>query len=91
MPDLELIGGPQSNYVWTCRIALAEKGVPYTLTATMPHTPAADVIHPLGKIPSLRHGDVTLAESRAICLYIDRTFSGPPLVPADTAAAAQAE
>jgi glutathione S-transferase len=90
MPDLELIGGPQSNYVWTCRIALAEKGVPYTLTATMPHTPAADVIHPLGKIPSLRHGDVTLAESRAICLYIDRTFSGPPLVPADTAAAAQA-
>jgi glutathione S-transferase len=91
MPELELIGGPQSNYVWTCRIALAEKGVPYTLTATMPHTPVADATHPLGKIPSMRHGDLTLAESRAICLYIDRAFSGPPLVPADAVAAAQAE
>jgi glutathione S-transferase len=91
MPDLELIGGPQSNYVWTCRIALAEKGVPYTLTAVMPHTPTADATHPLGKIPSLRHGEVTLCESRAICLYIDRVFSGPPLVPADAIAAAETE
>jgi glutathione S-transferase len=91
MPDLELIGGPQSNYVWTCRIALAEKGVPYTLTATMPHTPVADATHPLGKIPSLRHGDVTLCESRAICGYIDRAFAGPPLLPADPVGAARAE
>ena len=27
MPELELIGAAPSNYVWTCRIALAEKGV----------------------------------------------------------------
>jgi glutathione S-transferase len=60
MPDLGLVGGPQSNYVWICRIALAEKGVPYKLTATMPHTPVADAIHPLGKTPSMRHCDVTL-------------------------------
>jgi glutathione S-transferase len=91
MSDLELIGGPQCNYVWTCRIALAEKGVPYTLTETMPHTPAANASHPLGKIPSMRHRDLALAESRAICLYIDRAFSGPALVPADVAAAAEAE
>jgi len=91
MPDLELIGGPQSNYVWTCRIALAEKGVPYTLTATMPHTPVADATHPLGKIPSIRHGDVTLCESRAICAYIDRAFTGPPLMPLDVANAAEVE
>jgi glutathione S-transferase len=91
MPELELVGGPQSNYVWTCRIALAEKGASYRLTATMPHTPVADATHPLGKIPSMRHGDVVLGESRAICLYIDRAFSGPPLVPAETVAAAQTE
>jgi glutathione S-transferase len=91
MPDLELVGGAQSNYVWSCRIALTEKGVPYTLNATMPHTPTADAIHPLGKIPSLRHGEVTLAESRAICLYIDRVFTGSPLVPADPISAAQTE
>jgi len=91
MSDLELIGGPQSNYVWTCRIALAEKGVPYRLTETMPHTPVADATHPLGKIPSMRHGEVTLAESRAICAYVDRAFPGAPLMPADAVGAAQAE
>jgi hypothetical protein len=31
MSELELIGAEPSNYVWTCRIALAEKGVPYRL------------------------------------------------------------
>jgi glutathione S-transferase len=31
MPELELIGAAPSNYVWVCRIALAEKGVPYKL------------------------------------------------------------
>jgi glutathione S-transferase len=91
MPELQIIGGPASNYVWMCRIACAEKGVPYALTSVMPHTPEVDAIHPFGKIPAMRHGDVTLAESRAICAYIDRTFAGPPLVPADPVKAAQVE
>jgi glutathione S-transferase len=46
MPELELIGAAPSNYVWTCRIALAEKGVPYRHTEIMPHTPQVDAIHP---------------------------------------------
>jgi glutathione S-transferase len=91
MPELHIIGGPASNYVWMCRIACAEKGVPYTLTSVMPHTPEVDAIHPFGKIPAMRHGDVTLGESRAICAYIDRTFGGPPLVPADPLQAVQVE
>jgi hypothetical protein len=32
MPELELIGAAPSNYVWVCRIALTEKGVPYRHT-----------------------------------------------------------
>ena len=91
MPELQIIGGPASNYVWMCRIACAEKGVPYALTSVMPHTPEVDAIHPFGKIPVMRHGDITLGESRAICAYIDRTFTGPPLVPADPVKAAQVE
>ena len=83
MPELQIIGAPQSNYVWVTRIACHEKGVPYTLVPVMPHTPEVDALHPLGKIPALRHGDVTLAESRAICFYIDHAFSGPPLVSRD--------
>jgi hypothetical protein len=31
----------------------------------MPHTPEIDAIHPVGKIPAMRHGDVVLAEPRA--------------------------
>jgi glutathione S-transferase len=91
MSDLHLIGGPASNYVWMCRIACAEKGVPYQLNSVMPHTPEVLAIHPLGKIPVMRHGDVVLGESRAICAYIDRVFDGPPLLPADPAEAAQVE
>jgi glutathione S-transferase len=83
MADLQIIGAPQSNYVWVTRIACHEKGVPYTLVPAMPHTTEVDAAHPLGKIPALRHGDVTLAESRAICFYIDHAFSGPPLVSRD--------
>ena len=91
MPELEIIGGPASNFVWTCRIACAEKRVPYKLVSVMPHTPEVDAIHPLGKIPAMRYGDVTLCESRAICAFIDRMFDGPPLVPADPIAAARVE
>ena len=57
----------------------------------MPHTAEVDAIHPFGKIPVMRHGAVTLAESRAICRYIDDAFDGPSLVPAEAAAAAQVE
>jgi glutathione S-transferase len=91
MPELELIGAAPSNYVWTCRIALAEKGVPYRLSELMPHCPEVDAIHPFGKIPAMRHGAVELCESRAICSYIDNVFDGPKLAPSDPARAAQVE
>ena len=91
MPELQIIGGPASNFVWVARIACMEKGIRYSHVSVMPHTPEVDAIHPFGKIPVMRHGDVTLCESRAICGYIDRTFDGPPLFPRDPVVAAQVE
>jgi glutathione S-transferase len=91
MPDLQIIGAPQSNFVWACRIACGEKGVPYELVAVFPHTPEVDAIHPFGKIPAMRHGDVTLFESRAILYYIDHAFPGAPLAPSDPVGGAQVE
>jgi glutathione S-transferase len=91
MPELEIIGAPQSNFVRTVRMACAEKSVPYRLSAAFPHSPEVDAIHPFGKIPVMRHGDVTLAETKAICTYIDLAFDGPPLIPRDPIGAAQAE
>ena len=91
MPELELIGAAPSNYVWACRIALAEKGVPYRHNEARPHTAEVDAIHPFGKIPVMRHGEVELCESRAICSYIDNVFDGPKLAPSDPTIAAQVE
>lgn len=91
MPELQIIGGPRSNFVWVTRIVCAEKGVPYTLVPVMPHTPEVDAVHPLGKIPGMRHGAVKLGESRAICRYIDQVFPGPSLIPADPEAGALTE
>src|ERR1019366_9513930 len=91
MPTLEIIGAPQSNFVRTARIACHEKGVVYTLTPARPHTPEVDAIHPFGKIPVMRHGDIALCETRAICGYVDQAFDGPPLIPRDAVSAAITE
>jgi glutathione S-transferase len=91
MAELEIIGVPQSNYVWVVRIAATEKGVPYKFTPLRPNAPEVGAIHPFSKIPVMRHGEVELFESKAICSYIDRAFPGPALMPADAVGYAQAE
>jgi glutathione S-transferase len=87
----EIIGAPQSNFVRTVRIACMEKGVEYTLTPARPHSPEAKAIHPFGKIPAFRHGDLALCESKAICNYLDMAFPGPALTPRDPVGAANCE
>jgi len=91
MAALEIIGVPQSNYVWVVRMVCEEKGVAYEFKPERPHSPAVDAIHPFGKIPVMRHGDVTLCESKAIATYIDRVFGGPRVIPDDAKLAAQVE
>ena len=83
MADVQIIGLPKSNFVWAVRIALAEKGVAHDSVPTPPHSPEVAAVHPFGKVPVLRHGDITFGESRAIVDYIDGVFPGPPLVPAE--------
>jgi glutathione S-transferase len=91
MANLQIIGSPQSNYVWVVRMACEEKGVPYDLVSVRPHSPEIEALHPLGKIPGMRHGDVELCESKAIVTYIDRSFGGPKLIPDDARGAAEVE
>jgi len=91
MDKVQIIGVPQSNYVWVVRMACEEKGVPYEIMPVRPHTPDIDALHPLGKIPGMRHGDVALCESKAIATYIGRIFPGPKLIPQDPRGAAQVE
>jgi glutathione S-transferase len=91
MSELEIIGVPQSNFVRTVRIACEEKQVPYRFTAGRPRSPEVSAIHPLGKIPVMRHGDFSLCESKAIATYIDRVFPGPRLFPHDPMRCAKIE
>jgi glutathione S-transferase len=91
MTRIQIIGAPFSSYVWVVRMALEEKRVPYDLIPARMHSPEVLAIHPFGKIPVMRHGELTLCESKAIATYIDRTFAGPKLIPDDARGAAEVE
>jgi glutathione S-transferase len=81
MSKVEIIGIPQSTYVRVIRMACEEKGIDYALSPAPPHSPDVDAIHPFGKVPVMRHGNIALCESKAIATYLDRVFEGPKLIP----------
>ena len=93
--SVELFGADYSVYVRICRIALAEKGVEYTLHPVdifADGGPPRDYLdlNPFGRIPSFRHGTFELYETDAIAAYIDEAFDGPELMPRDVKTRARA-
>jgi len=91
MTKPEIIGSAKSTYTWAVRIVCEEKGIDYALIETPLHAPEIMAIHPLGKMPVLRHGEVELFESKAIATWLDRSFPGPRLFPDDPRRAALVE
>src|ERR1700688_933479 len=91
MPKPEIIGSARSTYTRVVRMVCEEKGIAYGLTECALGAPELSAVHPLGKMPVLRHGDVALFESKAIATYLDRSFPGPQLFPSDPHLAALAE
>jgi len=51
-------------------------------------TPEYRAMNPTGLVPTLRHGDLVIWESAAICRYLAARFGPTPLWPADPAARA---
>lgn len=88
---LTLFGLPISNYYNKVKLALLEKGVPFSeaLAATKSTDEATLSASPLGKIPFIRTAQGTLCESQAILDYIEAAYPQPPLLPADPFAAAK--
>jgi glutathione S-transferase len=82
MSQLVIFGFPESTYVRTVRMVCEEKGVSYELSALKPGAPVSADLHPFGRVPAVKHGDVHLYESSAIARYVDEVFPGPSLVPA---------
>ena len=82
-----IVYGPAgSTYVWSVRLALAEKGVAHDLVDVAfgahreePHLTR----HPFGKVPSFEHDGFSLYETQAILRYIDEGFPVAPLQPTD--------
>ncbi len=90
-PSLVLFGESFwiSPYVFTCYVALKEKGIPfevrpialYEKAQQQPDYANASVT---GRVPALQHGDFTVAESSAIVEYIEDVFGeGKPMLPRD--------
>jgi glutathione S-transferase len=82
-----IVYGPAgSTYVWSARLALAEKGVPHELVEVPfgehrkePHLSR----HPFAKVPAFEHDGFELYETQAILRYIDERFMASPLQPTD--------
>jgi len=87
----EIIGSMRSTYTRAACMVCEEKGIEYVLTETPLHAPELFAIHPFGKMPVLRHGDVELFESKAIATYLDRSFPAPLIFPSDPHLAALTE
>lgn len=88
---ITLCGSPISNYYNKVKLALLEKGVPFTEenVPTKSTDPAVLAASPLAKIPFIRTPQGGLCESQAILEYIEAAYPNPPLMPADPFAAAK--
>src|SRR4249920_195701 len=91
MATPEIIGSIRSTYTRTACMVCEEKGIEYVLTEKPLHAPEILAIHPFGKMPVLRHGDLELFESKAIATYLDRSFPAPFVFPSEPRLAALTE
>jgi len=82
-----IVYGPAgSTYVWSARLALAEKGVAHdlvTLDFEGMKAPEHLARHPWGKVPAFEHDGFSLYETQAIMRYVDEAFPSAPLQPID--------
>ncbi|WP_455281314.1 SRPBCC domain-containing protein [Cupriavidus necator] len=78
---LTVFGDARSTYVRTVRLALEEKGVPYTFKPLAPHNDELLAHNPFGRIPAFADGPIEFYETRAILSYINDVFGGPNLIP----------
>lgn len=88
---ITLCGITISNYYNKVKLALLEKGVPFTeeVCKTGSRDEAVLACTPLGKVPFIRTEHGALCESEAIMGYIEATWPTPPLLPADAWARAK--
>ena len=84
MSDLTFYTNPMSRGR-IVRWMLEEVGQPYETVfldfATTAKSPAFLAINPMGKVPTIRHGDTVVTEAAAICAYLADVFPQAGLAP----------
>jgi glutathione S-transferase len=88
---LILHGSPISNYYNKVKLALLEKGVPFSEAYAATHSTDEAILSasPLGKIPFITTGQGGLCESQPLLEWIEASWPQPPLLPAEPFAAAK--
>ncbi|MEC9367324.1 MAG: glutathione S-transferase family protein [Pseudomonadota bacterium] len=89
---LKIFGVPFSVHVRKTLAAARLKGIAFNNEPVVPFNPPADWrrLSPSGLIPAISHDGFTLADSAAICAYLERLNPSPSLYPADARAFAHA-
>ena len=88
---ITLCGFSVSNYYNKVKLALLEKGIPFTEEMVMTGSSEETVLSatPLGKVPFLRTAQGSLCESQVMVDYLEAAYPAVPLVPADPFEAAK--
>ena len=89
---LKIYGLPFSAHSRKVIVGARFKGLEYELVPTIPFkpTPEFEAASPLRLLPAIEHGDIKLADSSVIALYLDRVYPDTPLYPAAPADYARA-
>jgi len=89
---ITLYGTAGSPYVRKVQLVLALKGLSFEQVQQMPFTndPEFKKISPLGKIPALQDGELTLNDSAVICEYLEDAYPEHPVYPLDHVSKAKA-
>lgn len=87
-----IYGVPLSIHVRKVIVAALEKRLEHHVEAVFPFDPPPGwrELSPTGKIPALKHGELTLADSSVIVAYLEKRFPELPLNPSDPAQYARA-
>jgi glutathione S-transferase len=92
---LKIYGVPLSVHTRKVIVVALTKGLEYENLPVVPVVPGNPPpnwreLSPTGKIPAITDGDFTLADSAAICVYLDRQYPRVPVYPRDTRPFAEA-
>ena len=89
---IKVYGVHGSPFVRKVFIGLDFKGLEYEIIPQMPFARDEEYqkINPLGKVPTLQDGDLTVGDSKVICQYLEDAYPEPPLYPQNIADKARA-